>query len=111
MLSLRSLRLRRHTLSAIRPIAMTNVATAATDRPAICAGVIFGEASAAAAAGTGVDEADAVADGSVETVSAKADCDPFGGDCAAVVLIGMLLVIDLCDDMVVGRGLLLAMTV
>jgi hypothetical protein len=55
-------------------MAMTKAATAATDSPAICAGVILGGASAATVTGTDVDVADDVADGSVEIVSAKADC-------------------------------------
>jgi hypothetical protein len=55
-------------------MAMTKAATAATDSPAICAGVILGGGSAATVTGTGVDVADEVADGSDEIVSAKADC-------------------------------------
>jgi len=87
-------------------------ATAATDRPAICAGVMLGEASATAADGTAVDGADTVADGRVEKVFADADCDSFNRDVLAVVVSGMPLVKDVCDDMVVGPGLLLpAMTV
>lgn len=89
---------------------MMKAATAATDSPAICAGVIFGGASAAFAAGVGVDEVDAVAGGRVETVSAKADCDGIGW-VWAVVVTEVLVAIDPCDDSEVGRGVLLAITV
>jgi hypothetical protein len=56
-------------------MAITKAATAATESPAICAGVILGGASTAVVAATGVDVADEVADGSGEMVSAKADCE------------------------------------
>jgi len=56
------------------PMAMMNAATAATDSPAICAGVILGEAFAVLTEGPGVDDAEAVADGMDEMVSAKAEC-------------------------------------
>lgn len=55
------------------PIAKTNAATAATDSPAICAGVILGLSSAALATGADVGVAEEVDDDINEAVSAKAD--------------------------------------
>jgi len=60
-------------LNAISPMAIINAATAATDSPAICAGVIFGEAFAVLTEGSDMDDAEAVADGIGEKVSAKVD--------------------------------------
>lgn len=74
MTYLRSLLRLRHTLKAISPMAMTKAATAATDNPAICAGVILAGASSDVAAATEVGVIEAVAAGRVATESAKADC-------------------------------------
>jgi hypothetical protein len=55
-------------------MAKINAATAATDKPAICAGVILGGSSVATAAGAGVVDAEVVADGKVEIESTMTDC-------------------------------------
>ena len=68
-----SFRLLNHTLKAISPIAKTKAATAATESPAICAGVILGLSSAVVGTGADVGVADDVGDGNDETVSTKAD--------------------------------------
>ena len=68
-----SFRLLNHTLKAISPIAKTKAATAATESPAICAGVILGLSSVAVVTGADVAVADEVGDGSDVTVSTKAD--------------------------------------
>ena len=69
----RSLRLRKHTLRAIRPTAITKTATAATDSPAIWAGVILRGWSATTGSAVKMDEGDDVAEGMSETESAMAD--------------------------------------
>jgi hypothetical protein len=71
----RSFRFRKNTLKAISPIAMMKAATAATDKPAICAGVILGLSSSTAGSATGVevDDAEEVADGVEDTESGKMD--------------------------------------
>jgi hypothetical protein len=71
----RSFRFRKNTLRAISPIAMMKAATAATDKPAIWAGVILGLSSSTAGSATGVeiDDAEEVADGVEDTESGKMD--------------------------------------
>ena len=74
-------------------MAMMNAATAATDSPAICAGVILGEAFVVLTEGPGVDDADAdaVADGIDEMVSAKAECVELVGVWGAEVIVGVVV--------------------
>ena len=52
---------------------MMKAATAATESPAICAGVILEGGSTDSAAGAGVVEAEEVAEGKVEMESTRAD--------------------------------------
>lgn len=94
----RSFRLRKHTLSAMSPMAMTKAATAATDSPAICAGVILGGAPAATVTGTDVDVADDVADGIDGTVSAKADCVELSRIRKVDVIFGVFVAVGWIED-------------
>jgi len=110
-MKLRSFRLLRHTLKAIRPIAVMKAATAATDNPAICAGVILGGSSDDFAGGTAVGDVEPVADGRDETESTKIDwveCNCSEEDC---VVIEVIVAVDLEDDTADGRGVPLATTV
>jgi hypothetical protein len=94
----RSFRLRKHTLSAIKPMAITKAATAATESPAICAGVILGGASAAVAAATGVDVVEEVAGRTEETVSAKAVCVELLPLCTEDVMVGVFVAVGRLGD-------------
>ena len=71
----RSLRRLKNTLNAINPIAMINAATAATESPAIWAGVILGRSSFAAGATmeVGANDGVDVADAGSEIESTKTD--------------------------------------
>lgn len=84
---------------------MTKAATAATDSPAICAGVILGGASAS------IDADTEVAVGGVEIVSATTGCVGLDRDCEAVVVTEVMVAVVLCEDIDVARGVLLATTV
>jgi hypothetical protein len=70
---LRSLLLLKQTLRAMSPTAITNAATAATDSPAIWAGVILGRSSAVAGTAATEGEGVEVAEGVEEIESTMAD--------------------------------------
>lgn len=93
---------------------MTKAATAATDKPAICAGVIL--RGSCAIAGDAVLVVDAVGEVSVEDVadgtslieSTTTDWEGVTVDRKAVVIVGVAVVLGLLDDV---RGTLVATTV
>lgn len=82
------------------PIASIKAATAATDSPAICAGVILGWSSVALATGTELAVGEEVGDGNNETVSAKADGVELVGDCKAdvMVVVGVIVATDCIEE-------------
>lgn len=68
----RSFRLLKHTLRAMSPTAIANAATAATDSPAIWAGVILGVAFVVTGTAAKDGDGKAVADGTEAIESTKA---------------------------------------
>lgn len=81
---------------------MINAATAATDKPAICAGVILGRSSLAtgAAIEVGVDEGVDVADAGSEIESTKTDWLEDAFVCSIVLVMDVIvaLVVNVVDD-------------
>lgn len=108
---LRSLRRRKHTLKAIRPIAITKAATAATDKPAICAGVILG-ASELVTGRAAVDDDDGVdvAKGREDIVSTMTDWVDVTWVRGVVVITGVEIGLEVGDVDIV-RGALVTTTV
>lgn len=84
-------------------MARTNAATAATDSPAICAGVILGLSSAAVATGADVGAAEEVGAGNEEMVSTKADGVELVCVCRFDVIVGVVVATDCIEDGVAVR--------